>query len=161
MAESTHAARLSSLSLVCKWWREAIDSSPQLWTDIHWVDRMPAGLVERILIKSADSPLNIKFVQNERPVSSDSNPEAESFLELLIPHSRRWQSLYIWTRFSTAMMDLLQHPAPLLSSLTLFSSELLLNKTSSLGSPTPICDSLSSVGYPSAGSRPSSPSSAS
>ncbi|KIO22945.1 hypothetical protein M407DRAFT_27590 [Tulasnella calospora MUT 4182] len=77
---------LCRLSLVCRQWREYVDGSARLWTDISAVDG-PAH-VRRALEKSKGALIDLRFSE-----STAAETSLEAFLAEAGPHIARWHSL--------------------------------------------------------------------
>ncbi|KAG8947877.1 hypothetical protein FRC04_010235 [Tulasnella sp. 424] len=78
--------RLSTLSTVCKRWNTTIQTSPEFWSVLDC--RTRPTTVQYFLNRSMNAPLFIKC--HTRPHGSGLG----SFLNVVLPHSARWESLY-------------------------------------------------------------------
>lgn len=116
IASSTHARRLKDLRQVCKLWMECIDGFPQLWTDIHWVNGIPADVTTRFLKNSKSHLLNVQCLDSLTG-SSKAKKDVEAFLCSVTQHSRRWRSLILCAAMNGKTAEYVAGPAPNLEEL--------------------------------------------
>ncbi|KAG8962811.1 hypothetical protein FRC00_008758 [Tulasnella sp. 408] len=106
------------LSLVCRRWRDIVQKSACLWTDISAYDSIE--YIKRSLVKSANLPIDLHYIYR-----NPDNPRNTllSYLEAVRDHFSRCRSLVAKARpFDTCgqLFDDLQNiPAPRLESLVL------------------------------------------
>lgn len=118
---TTHNALMSDkeapllLGLVCRGWRQIVYSTPKLWTSIHIIgspsthpshalDVARREAISSWLSRSGGLPLSISMIVSERhtmkwyncPRSRDAgNSQAQLYLDLIIPHARRWRYVFL------------------------------------------------------------------
>ncbi|KAG6918605.1 hypothetical protein DXG01_013016 [Tephrocybe rancida] len=91
------------LSQVCKHWRSVTFSSPLLWRSMSVLCNLRPQTVDLLafwLQRSADLPLNIKFVESLCDMKSDDewlnppqNPITPQMMSLLTAHAHRWKTI--------------------------------------------------------------------
>lgn len=116
--ESSHAVRLTQLGEVSSWWMRVVESSPQLWTEVHWVVGMAAEVTTRFLVRSKTLPLGIKCVEGWAPKRNTSLVE---FVRLVSEHSPRWRSIRLEVAIKPDILQYLEVPTPKLSKITIIS----------------------------------------
>ncbi|KIO15617.1 hypothetical protein M407DRAFT_34795, partial [Tulasnella calospora MUT 4182] len=86
-----HYTRLLPLRVVCKYWKEVIDSTPGLWMAIKL--ELHPELQAMILRNSRNHPLNVLW--DETTWNNDPAKKAKiaAFSTLMEPSASRWQSL--------------------------------------------------------------------
>ncbi|KAG8951514.1 hypothetical protein FRC04_006046 [Tulasnella sp. 424] len=97
--------RVEELRLVNTYWARCIDQCPIFWT--HITSQATPARYTRWLEKSQNAPLHV-----------DCRTDEDRFMELLVPHTDRWQSLvFSWS--SPGAWANLATPAPQLQELVL------------------------------------------
>ncbi|KAG8894073.1 hypothetical protein FRC01_013175, partial [Tulasnella sp. 417] len=79
------------LSLVCRWWRDIVQDSACLWTDISAHDS--EAYIEKSLVKSAGLPIDIHYFS---PKSRSKRPNVQAYLKLVLKHLPRCRSISIF-----------------------------------------------------------------
>ncbi|KAG8892082.1 hypothetical protein FRC01_014356, partial [Tulasnella sp. 417] len=108
------------LCLVCRWWRDIVQDSACLWTDISAHDS--EAYIEKSLIKSAGLPIDIHYVSL---ISRSEQPDLEAYLKLVLKTLPRCRSISIFVEspffndFKELLNRLRKTPAPGLESLAL------------------------------------------
>ncbi|KAG8930018.1 hypothetical protein FRC00_001311 [Tulasnella sp. 408] len=97
--------RVEELRLVDTYWAKCIDQCPLFWT--HITSQATSTRYTRWLEKSQNAPLHVECRSDER------------FMELLLPHAERWQSLVFYSSSPDAWSSLTS-PAPQLQELDLY-----------------------------------------
>ncbi|KAG9043643.1 hypothetical protein FS837_009303 [Tulasnella sp. UAMH 9824] len=96
--------RVEELRLVDRYWAKCIDQCPLFWT--HITSQATSTRYTRWLKKSQNAPLHVECRSDEK------------FMELLLPHTARWQSLVFYSSSPDAWSSLTR-PAPQLQELDL------------------------------------------
>ncbi|KAG8916284.1 hypothetical protein FRC01_003254 [Tulasnella sp. 417] len=81
------------LSLVCRWWRDIVQDSACLWTDISAHDS--ESYIEKSLVKSAGFPIDIQYISLE---SRSERPNLEAYLKLVFKHLPRCRSISLFMK---------------------------------------------------------------
>ncbi|KAG6883834.1 hypothetical protein C0993_003486 [Termitomyces sp. T159_Od127] len=91
------------LGQVCKQWRNVTLTTPLLWTSFFVLCNLKTQTVELLKIwleRSADLPLNIKFLESLCDLKIDEdlsnppkNPVTPQIMELLTTHAHRWKTI--------------------------------------------------------------------
>ncbi|KAG9020715.1 hypothetical protein FS837_007938, partial [Tulasnella sp. UAMH 9824] len=132
--------RTEKIRLVSKAWQAAIDSTPLFWTCISNLPRF-SQTIQGWIRKSKEAPLHILY--------NSQNRSFDEFMQLLIPHRRRWRRLEATVNPDRCISQYLKEPAPRLEELVMFFASLVIDYTA-FGDVTPSLSSvvLSSVGIP-------------
>ncbi|KAJ7879490.1 hypothetical protein B0H14DRAFT_1603545 [Mycena olivaceomarginata] len=130
------------LGRICSSWRMISHSFPRLWSSLHIVepvyqynsslDLQRAKVAQRLevadawLRRSGMCPLSISLQShhyglNIGPPFMDSTPNADSFLDTLVPFASRWQNISLTISLSAVqtLLRLTENEVPLLKSLTI------------------------------------------
>ncbi|KAJ7797543.1 hypothetical protein B0H14DRAFT_54021 [Mycena olivaceomarginata] len=130
------------LGRICSSWRIISHSFPRLWSSLHIVepvyqynsslDLQRAKVAQRLevadawLRRSGMCPLSISLQShhyglNIGPQFMDSTPNADSFLDTLVPFASRWQNISLTISLSAVqtLLRLTENEVPLLKSLTI------------------------------------------
>ncbi|KIO22047.1 hypothetical protein M407DRAFT_28394 [Tulasnella calospora MUT 4182] len=100
---------LASLAGICsRWWRIVI-TTPSLWTTARMFKRP-----ELIIKKSKELPITVR-VQDW----THSDGEMKQFMDVVGPHSHRWEYVFIQTPFTDHVFPHLTRPLPCLEGLSL------------------------------------------
>ncbi|KAG8918417.1 hypothetical protein FRC01_001870 [Tulasnella sp. 417] len=86
-----HYIRLLRLRLVCKYWIEVIDSTPELWTSIS--DRLRPELQAMIIQKSRHHLLDVVYGEGVLGRDPEWVQKIRAFESLMEPETSRWQAL--------------------------------------------------------------------
>ncbi|KAJ7659187.1 hypothetical protein DFH06DRAFT_1195235 [Mycena polygramma] len=94
------------LGQICSKWREISISTPSLWTKIDiWLDRVAAHdhdnklrLLALWLTRSRNCPLLISIIAGRAPMANE-NFAFRRYIEAIVPHSTRWDTLHLAVPF--------------------------------------------------------------
>ncbi|KAG9006197.1 hypothetical protein FRB90_010018 [Tulasnella sp. 427] len=102
-----------TLASVCKHWYDVIVQSPQFWHRINVSHDL--DVIKRIMRRNGDGPFSIQFDKD-----SIAETKHEEVLDLLAPHSLRWQSIMFQGRLTDSIFKLMSSPTPNLTELFVY-----------------------------------------
>ncbi|KAG9019730.1 hypothetical protein FRB90_011001 [Tulasnella sp. 427] len=109
----THLGRLVNYYIVCKRWKEIIETTPSFWTTINLLD--PPALSALAVTRSANLPLTVIAL----PGGTSLPQRWPEFKNLMLKNSKSWRSAEIAIPWSAELDDVLGADLPVLESLTL------------------------------------------
>ncbi|KIO18671.1 hypothetical protein M407DRAFT_31682 [Tulasnella calospora MUT 4182] len=110
---SRYFAQLTTLRSVSWLWRNMIQQTPSLWTQLSSTDQ-PAFISEA-LENSRESPLHLKYVGKSETLEQESS----AFLEKTFSHLPRWEYIAIQDPADDIIKKYFSTPAPSLKSLSI------------------------------------------
>lgn len=108
------------ISYVCRYWRQFVLTSPQLWSCSYLLPGLSIPLLYEILSRSKDASLHVSVKGSSHILDEPERPRRQA--SILVAHVDRiveFETNTLHERELKAILECLQDPAPQLQSLSL------------------------------------------